>query len=98
MNWDAIGAIAELLGAVGVIASLVYLAGQIRQNTRATRGATYQDLVGLFHQGQVNVANDAEVSELLRIGMQDSSQLNEADGYRFPQRGQCASSAAYLSE
>jgi len=26
MNWDAIGAIAELLGAVGVIASLVYLA------------------------------------------------------------------------
>jgi hypothetical protein len=30
MNWDAIGAIAELLGAIGVIASLVYLAGQIR--------------------------------------------------------------------
>ncbi len=34
MNWDAIGAIAELFGAVGVIASLVYLAVQIRQNTR----------------------------------------------------------------
>jgi hypothetical protein len=32
MNWDAIGAIAELLGAVGVIASLVYLATQIRQS------------------------------------------------------------------
>ena len=32
MNWDAIGAIAELLGAVGVIASLVYLAGQIRHS------------------------------------------------------------------
>ncbi len=30
MNWDAIGAIAELLGAVGVIASLIYLATQIR--------------------------------------------------------------------
>jgi len=26
MNWEATGAIAELLGAVGVIASLVYLA------------------------------------------------------------------------
>ena len=42
MNWDAIGAIAELLGAIGVIASLIYLATQIRQsreqmsqNTRA---------------------------------------------------------------
>ena len=30
MNWTAIGAIAELLGAVGVIASLLYLARQMR--------------------------------------------------------------------
>ena len=42
MNWDAIGAIAETLGAVGVIASLVYLATQMGQNARATRAATYQ--------------------------------------------------------
>jgi hypothetical protein len=33
MNWDAIGAVAELLGAIGVIASLVYLAVQIRQSS-----------------------------------------------------------------
>ena len=46
MNWDAIGAIAETLGAVGVIASLVYLAEQIRhsraqmsQNTKAVRAS-----------------------------------------------------------
>ncbi len=38
MNWDAIGAIAELLGAVGVIASLVYLATQIRQNAPPRKG------------------------------------------------------------
>ena len=37
MNWDAIGAIAELLGAVGVIASLVYLATQIRQSRQQMR-------------------------------------------------------------
>ena len=29
MNWEAIGAVAELLGAIGVIASLIYLATQI---------------------------------------------------------------------
>ena len=39
MNWDAIGAIAELLGAIGVIASLVYLATQIRQNTATVRAS-----------------------------------------------------------
>ena len=31
MNWDAIAAIAQLLGAIGGIASLVYLATQIRR-------------------------------------------------------------------
>ncbi len=34
MNWEAIGAIGELLGAAGVIATLGYLAFQIRQNNR----------------------------------------------------------------
>ncbi len=29
MNWDAIGAVGEVLGAIGVIASLVYLATQV---------------------------------------------------------------------
>ena len=32
MNWDAIGAIGELLGAVAVVLTLGYLAAQIRQS------------------------------------------------------------------
>ena len=43
MNWDAVGASAELLAAVGVIVSLLYLAAQIRQNTRSVRAGTFQD-------------------------------------------------------
>lgn len=37
MNWEAVGAVAEALGVVGVIVSLIYLALQIRHNTRVTR-------------------------------------------------------------
>jgi len=40
MNWDALGAIGELVGALGVIATLVYVAVQLRQSTRAVRAAT----------------------------------------------------------
>lgn len=40
VSWDAIGAIAESLGAIGVIFSLVYLGVQIRQNTRSVRRAS----------------------------------------------------------
>ena len=34
MNWEAIGAVGEVLGAIGVIVTLGYLAVRIRQNTR----------------------------------------------------------------
>ena len=42
MNWEAIGAVGEILGAAGVIITLVYLASQLRQNTRALRSESYQ--------------------------------------------------------
>lgn len=40
MNWDAISAISEIIGAVAVVVSLIYVAVQIRQNTKAIRGST----------------------------------------------------------
>ncbi len=42
MNWEAIGAIGEVVGAVGVIATLAYLTIQIRQNSSVVRSATRQ--------------------------------------------------------
>ena len=38
MNWDAIGAGAEVIGALAVVFTLVYLAVQIRQNTNQLKG------------------------------------------------------------
>ena len=37
MNWDAIGAIGEIVGAIAVVVSIVYLAIQISSNTRTMR-------------------------------------------------------------
>ena len=44
MNWDAVGAIAEVLGAIGVIVSLLYLANQIRQSTQTEKARAHQDI------------------------------------------------------
>lgn len=35
MNWDALGAIAELLGAIAVFLTLAYLTVQVKQNSKA---------------------------------------------------------------
>ena len=39
MDWTVIGALGELVGAVAVVVSLIYLSRQVRQNTRALRTA-----------------------------------------------------------
>lgn len=42
MNWEAVGAIAELAGAVAVVVTLAYLAKQITQNTNIMKAQAYQ--------------------------------------------------------
>jgi hypothetical protein len=44
MNWDAIGALGELVGAVAVVATLVYLSVQLRQNTKTIRLGSAQSV------------------------------------------------------
>ena len=44
MNWEAVGAIGEIVGATGVIATLFYLAIQIRQSTRMAKAQMTKDL------------------------------------------------------
>ena len=41
MNWDVLGAVAEFLGALAVLATLIYLAIQIRQSGKVARTQSY---------------------------------------------------------
>jgi hypothetical protein len=83
MNWDAIGAIAELLGAIGVIASLVFLAMQLRQNTHALRAGAYQQ----YEQNVYSRTRDSiaipGMDRVMRLGLVDFEQLDEDDKFRF---------------
>lgn len=45
MNWDAVGAIGEVIGATGVIVTFAYLAVQIGQNTVSLKASTMQTML-----------------------------------------------------
>jgi hypothetical protein len=45
LDLQALGNLGEAIAAIGVIISLVYLAVQVRQNTRSIRAATYQGVL-----------------------------------------------------
>lgn len=44
MNWEAISTVAEVIGAIAVVVSLIYLAVQVKQNTRLMRATAKQSL------------------------------------------------------
>ena len=83
MNWDAVGSIAELLGAIGVIASLIYLATQIRQSREQMRAATYQQMHEQLTERASWASQSPEIEQAVRLGMADFERLSEEDAFRF---------------
>ena len=83
MNWDAIGAVGEVLGAVAVVGTLGYLALQIRQNTERERLS--QEFVSnkYFNELRVLVASDPELAEIEMKGVSDLSLLTDLERRRF---------------
>ena len=83
MNWEAIGAVGEMLGALGVIATLGYLAVQIRQNTRAVRSNTSQAITDSRVDFLASVTDDADVARIFYSGLVDFESLEGIDRGRF---------------
>ena len=83
MNWEALGALAELLGAVGVIVTLVYLARQIRQSTRATRLATSQAIAAALSEWSRPLIEDPDLCRVFFAGVEDVTSLQDDERTRF---------------
>jgi hypothetical protein len=82
MNWEAIGAIGEILGAVGVIATLAYLAVQIRQNTKMARAATRQELAGQMQTLASDLVTVEGIASILQDHF-DGKELKSSDYLRL---------------
>ena len=83
MNWEAAGAIGEIVGALGVIASLLYVARQVRAGNKASliesklaTSRMHSDFIGSLIQ-------NPELDEILFGGISGSESLSESDSRRF---------------
>ena len=83
MNWEAIGAIGEAVGAAGVIATLGYLAVQIRQNTRTVRAATHQAWVSSMNDVNMQLPQSREFARVCLTGGADPSKLDPEELLQF---------------
>ena len=78
--WDAIGAIAELLGATGVLLTLIYLSRQIRQNTQQTKNSTIESLMAREVEAR-QMLIDGEIPRI-RVAVLAGETLSEEDRLR----------------
>lgn len=82
MNLEAINAIAQLIAAIGVIASLFYLAAQIRQNTKSQRSVVVDSLTSSLIALLGPQATEPNVTRSFAAAVEDWRGASEEDRSR----------------
>lgn len=83
MNWDAIGAIGEILGAVGVIFTLAYLAVQVRQNTDSLQASSELGLSNRSADWMAMMALNPELATIHDKAAENPDSLTPEEKSRF---------------
>ena len=82
MNWEAIGAVGEVGGAIAVVATLVYLSLQIRNGTKATESEVHASLASEIQRMLVAAAQDESLVDAILVAQQND-ELSDSQGLRL---------------
>ena len=83
ISWDAISAIADIMGAIGVIVSLLYLARQTRKNTREMARANSRQTTAEHAASLRPIVESGELTDLILRGYVSREGLSAVERYRF---------------
>ena len=83
MSWEAISAIGQVLGSIGVILSLLYLATQVRQNHRASTVSAKLVSTQLLSEFINDFIKDPALMDLWLRGRHSYDGLGDMERLRF---------------
>ena len=83
MNWEAIGATAELLGAIGVIGSLLYVGSQVRTSNVASSVAAKLSATQMLAAFQDTMLVNPQLATLMVKGRISYTELSSEDKLLF---------------
>jgi hypothetical protein len=83
VNWEAISAIGQLVGALAVVISLIHLAREVHSNARATRLASMRATLDSFNRLGQELTQDPDLGGLHYRGLHDFESLEGLDHARF---------------
>jgi hypothetical protein len=80
---EALGNIGDFLGGIGVVVTLIYLAGQIRQNTRSIRASAFQAAQRDIADKLDKLADDPELIRVYFDGNRHFESFSKEDRRRY---------------
>ncbi len=83
MNWDAIGAIGEITGALAVVGSLIYLGTQIRNSNIASKQAAMREILQESLTFLGRVGSDTSTASVWARGLSQNESLTDAESMQF---------------
>ena len=82
MNWDAIGAMGEIIGAIAVVTSLIYLAVQIRTQNRESRISAMHDISVGFREVLAQFSSEDACALFIKAN-KDYDSLTDVEAQRL---------------
>lgn len=83
MNWDAIGAIGEILGAGAVFASLIYLAVQIKSSSKIATGESEREVWSKWIETVHGLLSTPQAARINSAGFSDLEELTPEERLMF---------------
>ena len=85
MKWKLmdIASIAEVVGAVAIVVSLIYVGVEVNDSTRAVRSATANETTTSISLWYNNIGSDTQVAELFARGMANPESFQPGEQLQF---------------
>lgn len=83
MDLESLANLGEVVGAAAVVVSLIYLAIQVRQNTRAQQTENFSRALDRVAAMQASLSQDSETAVIFSKGVLDPSQLTPKERMQF---------------
>ena len=81
MNWEAAGAIGEIVGAIAVVATLLYLSRQISATKTSLRRQQSQEITALFNETHNLIAGSPALSDAM-AKLEAGSEIARGEAYQ----------------
>lgn len=83
MSLEQLGLIAEIVGAIAIVITLVYLAIQIKDSARSSRSAAVTDATTAMQAFYQELGSNAATSKLFLEGLRNPEALSQQDQFQY---------------